>query len=493
MNHDIDQKELGLTQYVLGELGSSDDASFDDLIANDPELRDEMAAIEKMAGLISASLEDEWKSNVEFEVTPEAEATRFALGDMSDEESVVFAADRGEELEAEIEGLRDFGALLSSSFEREWQDHVPVDLDAMDFTDYALGEADSVGEAKLEATLRGSEFARKELAATQEFSNDLKEGLEDEWRTAMATTDMVEEVVTASTEEDGNVVHVDFSTAVAEPVAATPVPAVKKFRNRKPAIFSIAAVATGLAAVGAMLNMKSGEGPGAVVATGELSTRDYSWVTAEAGGDDFVSTSSSLLEVEEPLDSIHGFELANLVQDPFGSKTTPAYLSDLGPTTAGLVNVSMTDTAMTGRSYESVLEAVESRPIGAPVGAGMDRVDSYLPAVQGGRVTYSVREGLIDGNSARSVMLSDRRLHENGLESVLVQGIVTFPEGSDFDVNRAFSTFDHPAKSGDVASELDNITAELEALLSEMERGGDVRESLRSVIERQRELSGKLH
>lgn len=490
--------DTGVTAFVLDELAGEDRDLFEASLEKSPGMTSEVEASREIVSLLQGALSEEWQSRECDSV--DVELTAMALGE-SDELSISddlkALLDSGEKSES-IEEVRGMADLLRIGFESEWADKVPVNLDDPALTNFALDELDGGEASRIEGMLRGSTVARKELESTRELVSLLSQGLEREWMESMDSEDRFS-LVEATGEE--NVVNVNFAPRVS--------PAKSRARDqRNPVVLSLAAVLTGLLVVGGMMfNLRDGgSGSGFVALAGStLPSNDYTWVNKGEG------TATEVALAPDDSEYRPRLLLVDELVEPLG--LTDSGLLGSGEGRGGKVNASFHKTSMEtpSLSFPAVgAPGFKSHPPvdpgleGAPLRNNLDRVDSYLPPIKGGRVTYSVKEGKIGGNDARSIIMSDRRQHENGVESIYLQGIVTFPEGTDFEVDSLF-----PVKTpggeqeetgvspSSLSGEFDRVQKGLEDVLAELEGSSDVdleavRKKLSLLLENHREFGNQL-
>ena len=481
--------DTGITGFVLDELAGQDRDLFEASLEKCPGMKSEAEASREMASLLQGALSEEWQSR-ECE-SVEVEMTSLAVGEL-DEKGVseeLRSLLGSEETIQSIEAVRGMADLLRSGLESEWAGQVPVNVDDPALTGYVLNELGSGDSRRVEGMLRGSTVARKELESTRELVSLLSEGLEREWKESMDSEDRFS-LVEAAGEE--NVVNVNFATA-ASPAKN------RSGEQRNPVVLSLAAVLTGLLVVGGMtFSLRDGGSGAAVAALGSsgFSSGKYTWVNKEEGKATEVALAPDdseyrprLLLVDELVEPV-GFA------DSGGKVNASFHKTSVGAPTLSAPGIGSPSL----KSHPSL----DSNPDTSTLRNTFDRVDSYLPPIKGGRVTYSVKEGIIGGNEARSIIMSDRRQHENGVESIYLQGIVTFPEGTDFEVDSLFPVkigADGPKEKGaspaSLTSEFDRVQKELEGILIELEGSNpvdleSVRRKLSLLLENHRELGNQL-
>lgn len=490
--------DTGITGYVLGELAGEDRDLFEASLEKCSGMMTEVEASREMASLLQGALSEEWQSR-ECE-SAEVELTALSIGELdelsvSDElQSLLSGGDANESIE-EIQGMAD---LLRSGFESEWAAKVPVNVDDPELTSYALDELVGGESNRIEGMLRASTVARKELEGTRELVSLLSEGLEKEWKESLDLEDRFS-LVEATGEE--NVVNVNFA-------AAAPPEQIRSREQRNPVVLSLAAVLTGLLVVGGMMfSLRDGASGAAVAVLGSnsFSSGKYTWVKKEEGKATEVALAPDdseyrprLLLVDELVEPV-GFADSGMLgtQDVRGGKVNASFhKTSMGA--PSLDNSALGSPALnTSPSLDPDLDTSTLRH-------NFDRVDSYLPPIKGGRVTYSVKEGKIGGNEARSIIMSDRRQHENGVESIYLQGIVTFPEGTNIEVDSLFPVaiggggeMGKGASPSSLSGEFDRVQKGLEDVLTELEGSSDVdleavRRKLSLLLENHKELGNQL-
>lgn len=200
-----------LTAYAVGELEGAELEQFEAWL-QDPVARKELEGTEDMISLLTDSFEDEVKSALSL-AGEDHSLMDFALGELDDQsrDEVAVLLAESDEAKAELEGIEDMVGLLSRSLEGEWRSRESYELDVPAFTDFVLGELDEEGSAEFKTILKYSENARKELGETEELVSLLSEGLESEWKSELSATDYEFSLVEATGEE--NVVSVNFAQA----------------------------------------------------------------------------------------------------------------------------------------------------------------------------------------------------------------------------------------------------------------------------------------
>lgn len=406
MNHSKDLDNPRFTAYAAGELDSGEMEAFEAMLA-DPCARKELDDTEAMMSLLKDAFSDELATSqaVDRESTL---LTSYALGELEDDEldTIESQIAGSEEFAAELAGIEEMMGLLSSSLDEEWRSRESIDLDVPAFTDYALGELSGVEADEFEAKIKYSAEAKKELGETHAFVSLLSEGLEKEWKSELSAPDHEFSLVEATGEE--NVVSVNFAQASQSSARAV--------KNRGPILISLAAVLAGLLVVGGMLS-NSGSG------NGNLATASITPMGFSSDNHEWFDPGDKPAEVAKaPVESPFNLQLLDELNQP---------IEDFELADVDMVDVSAFDPAgNSGMMNVSLDTSIENSPA---LRAPYSLVGSYFPQEKSGESSYAIRYGLVDGNSARSFMLMDRLHHNDGLESVIYQGILTFPAGADFD------------------------------------------------------------
>ncbi len=354
-----------------------------------------------------------------------------------------------------------------------------INLDDPRFTDYVLGELPGKDRESFESLIGGSDVAQKELDATRDFADLLSDALEREWRTEVFREPVFEVIEGGAGRDDNDsIVEHDFGRAREE--------------SRRPVLLSLAAVLAGLLVVGAMALGQRGSVQN-LASNGEANWAGDPGEALLASTDSGDTFAPSLFLVEELPDSLDPLEGSLLGRTPLDS----SYLSGSG-SLGGMVNVGY------GASDPALLGLVPGR-------SPLNRLDSYLPPVQEGNVTLRVREGQIDGQAAKSYLVTDRRLHENGLESILVKGIVTVSDSDAIDIDAMLapglseigfgSVEDTRPSSEQVEREMNRFQTQLESLIEEIDASsemdeeafGSLKGKLNQLLEQHRELGNQIN
>jgi len=261
----------------------------------------------------------------------------------------------------------------------------PIDLDDPQLTAYALGEMPTQEIAEFELRLEDSPLAKKELMAMKDVMSLLGEGLEKEWMMKL------DQPVSEDVEAEGVIAF--------QPAAKT------KSSYRKVWGMGAAAACAALIAVGAMLSDRSVD------------------KEAVSGGWASVDESAVLNSVDstdvEP-------ETAQIrVPTLFLAEELRGMEEDIPSVNAGYLEE--------GRIIKASFQPhSSSQPTSSSDGIDplwlkqqFERVDSYLPPVTDGNVSFEMKTGSYDGRPAKTYLVADRRNHTNGTSSVFVRGVVT--------------------------------------------------------------------
>lgn len=321
----------------------------------------------------------------------------------------------------------------------------PVNPDDPQMSAYALGELSVAEMAEFEARLQDSPNARRELAEMQEMMSLLGVGLRKEWETELRSPSL----------------HLFKPTPEGSAVVIT-----GNFRSMKRS-YAVAAVAAGLALVGAALfQLQRGqEQP----STGVVSI-DKTWDSvAEAA----VLHVPQLLLAEE-VDDLSSFDFVE-GSDASLSRLDASYLE-----------------------AEKVVPA-SFHPQGAAVRSflsdrsGLDRVDSYLPPIGGFTVRHFPKTGMIENRAIRGPV-------EGSGSRVLVSGFVTMGGGET--TARFLGGFQPVAFSGNpvvneegdsrLLADLNGLQRELSEVIADLPRDAEKRADLERALERSRRIADQL-
>jgi len=487
--------EIRLADYLLGEMDGLEIHDFEARLASSPREQEELAEMKELFGLLSSSLEDEWQLNTvsvreermfrcalgeqidmpfdqEDDIAPVNEFAGFLRQSLADEwmtaeaglisdEIAVTSQALGEATggapSADLEAVKSFAFKLEQAFSRELYDNDRVNFDEPLFTDYAVGELNYAEMEDYEHQLSESYLARKELSATKELVSLLSEGLEEEWKSMMAFEERhsVPEfsLVEASREDyskevpavtpvvaeitGNNITKVNFSRVKES---------VRSLKSRQPILFGAAAVLSGLLVVGSVVGTltKTSEVPSvAMIAPGN------SWV------DENDSASRDEVNLVSAPASSPNLMLMDELPEGFTLRAEKESLKYEDPY-MGYSSKGLVPTSMTGQL------------------SGDDAMGEWEGFVSPneGDGAYSFHEGQIAGSDASFVMMSDRRKHQNGLQSIHLQGVLTLPEGQDVDLDSLTFSSGNGSKSFDKGME--EITAGLQSLVSDLEESGKI-------------------
>ncbi len=261
----------------------------------------------------------------------------------------------------------------------------PIDLDDPQLTAYALGELPTREIEEFELRLEDSPLAKKELVAMKDVMSLLGEGLEKEWMTKL------DEPLAENVEAEGVIAF--------QPAAKA------KSSYSKAWGMGAAAACAALIAVGAMLPNRSVEKD--AVSGG--------WASVD---DSDVVNSVDSTEVEPETAQIR-------VPTLFLAEELRGMKEDIPSVNAGYLEE--------GRIIRASFQPhASSQPTSSSDGIDplwfkkqFERVDSYLPPVKEGNVSFEMKTGSYDGRPATTYLVADRRSHINGTSSVFVRGLVT--------------------------------------------------------------------
>lgn len=325
----------------------------------------------------------------------------------------------------------------------------PVNPDDPQMTAYALGELSVAETAEFEARLQLSPMARRELAAMKEIMSLLGEGLRCEWRAESepATLKLLDPVPANSV-----VIPVDF----------------------RPSARRVLAVAAGVAAlILTSVALLSGGGQGVAPAGADtLALKEDSGESRETTVARHVPQLFLAEEVEDP-------SSLNLVGDEnlSGAPVDASYLE------AG---------AILPASFQTAQGA--ARGDGALRGNGLDRVDSYLPPLDGwskNRGSTTLIERRLGRGENRATTQSDH---------VLVRGYVTMGGGDSAPSFaggfRPVFISENPVVNEEsdlrLLADLNGLQKDLSEVIGELPRDSEERSSLERILERSERVVSQL-
>jgi len=329
--------------------------------------------------------------------------TSYALGEMSQQEAEEFEMRlKDSPLAAkELSAMKELSAVLRESLEEEWKQNATGSTFEEEFaglstTSYAAGEMTAEEKVQFESELNQSAELKDELASMEDFMSMLTDSFEKEWRENALEP-------AASAEVSENVVGFGQGST-----------SQRKSQSRGRGL-AIAAACAAMLAVGAVFVDRTEEAE----ATG-------GWANADSA------------EIVNSVDSTHSSQEEAQIRVPtlFLAEELRGMEADIPSVNAGYLEE--------GRILKASFQPQSSsQPTSSSSTGGIDplwfkeqleRVDSYLPPVTEGNVSFEMKTGSYDGRPARTYLVADRRHHDNGTSSVYVRGLVTM-DGSDADLD----------------------------------------------------------